>query len=587
MKNSTRIFIFLAFVLSSYCLSAANRHGSQAPVDNGATKSFRSTPTPNRVQAVPFYSEDFNGGLPAGWQAIDNAGNGVNWHWTTTGIYNVGSTPGLDTLSSDGTTAANGYMVYDSDSAGGTLTGEDADLISGSIDCSLYTVVHLRFNQLLYHFAESAKVYVSNDGSSWTEVYDASSGLSQGQATPNPDMVDIDITAYAAGQSTVSLRFNYIGDYDYWWMLDDVELYEPAAADAGVFSITSPTTSCSLLSSTEVVSVEIFNFGSDSISGFDVSYVIDGGTPVTENVTDTIAPGFSYFYNFTGTADFSVAGTYAITAYTSLSGDAENTNDTTSSTIFNGAYEVSTTSSYTMGFEANEAFNRWSFEDGNFDGNYWMLSSTLARTGTYCARMATPSAGVTADDWLFTPCLDLSDTVSYDLEFYYRTFSTSTQANMEVMIGSLPASFGMTQSIVNPTSVHNISYNRSLNNFSVSAAGVYYIGFHITNLDSATSIRMDDINIAASTGVGLHEVSGTSVTVFPNPGSGMIRLLSTGNTSRAEVSVLNPMGQIVYKNNFNNLQSETIDLSKQAEGQYILRIISDSGVSTQVISIIR
>ncbi|HNQ60868.1 MAG TPA: T9SS type A sorting domain-containing protein [Bacteroidia bacterium] len=587
MKNSTRIFILLAFVLSSCIVLASSRRTAQMPVDNSSSQSFKTTPIPNRIHAVPFYSEDFGSGLPAGWTVTDYSGNNVLWHWTNTGIYNVGSTPGLDTLNSVGTTAANGYMIFDSDSSNGTLTGENCDLTSDAIDCSTYNVVHLTFNQLLYHFAESATVSVSNDGSSWTVVYDASFGMTQGQATPNPDMIDIDITAYAALQSTVYIRFNFTGDYDYWWMIDDVAMYEPAAADAGVFSVISPTTSCTVLSNAEVISVEVYNFGSDSISGFDVSYSIDGGTPVTENIADTIAPGFSYSYSFTATADLSVPGTYTISSYTSLSGDAENNNDTTTVTIANGSIQVDASNDYTMGFESNEDFNRWSIEDGNFDGNFWTLNNSLARTGTMCARMATPNPGDLADDWLFTPCLDLSDTVSYDLEFYYRTFSTATRANIEVMIGSLPAGFGMTQSIQAMTMVSNLSYNLSTNNFTVPFAGVYYIGFHVTNADSATSLRIDDINLVASSGVGVRSINKGATSIFPNPATNVLRINSTETLNNAEVMIFNTMGQMVESKSFGNIQVESIDISKLAEGQYLVQVVSDSGISTQRISIIR
>lgn len=586
MKNSTRIFIFLSFVLSSYIVLASNRSNQKGPVDITESTSFRKTPMPNRVQSVPFYSEDFSGGLPSGWTVTDNAGNGVLWHYTTTGIFNVGSTPGLDTLNSFGTSAANGYMIFDSDSAGGLVPAENCDMTSDLIDCSSYNVVHLTFNQLLYHFAETPTVSVSNDGSIWTVVYDASFGLSQGQATPNADMVDIDITAYAALQSTVFIRWNFTGAYDYWWMIDDVTLYEPAAADAGVFSITSPTTSCTVLSNAETISVEVYNFGSDSISGFDVSYMIDGGAPVTESIADTIAPGFSYSYSFTATADLSTPGTYMISSYTSLSGDAENSNDSVSVSINNGAVQVNTSSSYAMGFESNEDFSRWSNEDGNFDGNFWMLSNTAARTGTMCARMATPNAGVAADDWLFSPCLDLRDTVSYTLEYYYRTFSTATRANIEVMLGSLPAGFGMTQTIHPTQMVSNLSYNKSMNNFTVPSAGIYYIGFHVTNADSATSLRIDDINLSASSGVGIKEMNKGNISVFPNPANGYIKLTGKSITN-TEVILLSPVGQIVYQNKFNTLENENIDISNLAEGQYILRVLSAEGVSTHTVSVVR
>ena len=71
------------------------------------------------------YTEDFSNGIPSGWQLIDNAGNGVNWKLTTTGIYNAAQYPQLiSRLSQNGTTAANGYMLYDSDSSGQTVQGE-------------------------------------------------------------------------------------------------------------------------------------------------------------------------------------------------------------------------------------------------------------------------------------------------------------------------------------------------------------------------------------------------------------------------------------------------------------------------------
>ena len=579
MKKSTPIIIFLACVLSTY-MSSAKRQLNRAQAGNEVTSTHKTHANTNQINAVPFYTEDFSSGLPAGWNIVDNSSNGVNWRWTTTGASSASA--GLDTLNSVGTSAANGYMIFDSDSAGG-VGGENSDLNSGSIDCSSYNVVRLRFNQLLYHFAESATVSISNDGTSWSVVHDASFGLGTGQSTPNPDVIDIDITAYAALQSTVYIRFNFTGDFDYWWMIDDVEMYEPPAADAGVFGISSPTTSCTILSNSETISVEIYNFGSDSVSGFDVSYSIDGGATVTESIVDTIAPGFSYSYSFTTTADLSTPGSIMISAYTSLSGDAETANDTANTVIYNGAIQVTTSNSYTMGFEANESFNRWSNEDGNFDGSFWTLNNNLPHTGSTCVNMS----GSTADDWLFTPCLDLSDTLSYDLEFWFRTLGTSTQANLEVMIGSLPAGFGMSQAVMATRPVTNMAYMRSLNNFTVPSAGVYYIGFHCTNTDSITSLRLDDINIMASTGVGISEINKGGLSVYPNPASGIFHLMSNENISNATVSIHNMMGQQVYLKNFSNLQMENIDLNEQAEGQYIVRVISNSGTKTQIISIIR
>lgn len=584
MKNSTRIFSVLLLTLLSFQLSAGtgNRAGQRAEI--ATTSDFRHAAGTNHTQSVPFYSQDFSGGLPATWQAVDNAGNGINWRYTTTGAYN--SSPGFDTLSSVGTSAANGYMIYDSDSAAGSL-GEDADLITETIDCSTNLSVHLTFNQLLVHYAEAAKVFISNDGTTWTEVYDASAGLAQFQATPNPDFVDLDITALAAGQAAVQIKFNFVGNYDFWWMIDDVQLYEPAAAEGGVSAINGPLSSCTLLTAAETVSVEISNYGGADLHDFDVTYIVDNGTPVTETVTDTIFTGSSLSYTFTTPADFSAPGTHTIVAYTTIAGDAVATNDTASSSLYNGAHVANASVSYTMGFEANEDLSTWTVIDANTDGYSWNLVTTFPHSGSVCARMATPTSSVAADDWVFTTCLELNDSTNYDLQYYTRTSSTATQANLEIQIGTDPSPAGMIAAILPQTLVTNVVYMLSVNGFNVPSNGIYYIGFHVTNSDSITSLRLDDINITGSSGVGIQDINNASVAVYPNPSTGMIHLSGTEQSANYAVTVTNTLGQVVFSDNFRNLNNQVIDLSAQAAGQYFIRVITDAGVHTQAVSITR
>jgi hypothetical protein len=96
--------------------------------------------------------------------------------------------------------------------------------------------------------------------------------------------------------------------------------------DSGVSSIDSPTDGA--LTSTEVITVTISNYGENSISNFDVSYQIDGGTVVTENFLGTILTSETAQHTFSTTADLSLIGTtYNIEAYTSLTDDGDIEND--------------------------------------------------------------------------------------------------------------------------------------------------------------------------------------------------------------------------------------------------------------------
>lgn len=101
----------------------------------------------------------------------------------------------------------------------------------------------------------------------------------------------------------------------------------PDTNDVGVVALLTPQTG-SQLGANENVEIEIKNYGNSPQSNFDVSYVINGGAPVTETVTATINPYNTYVYTFQTTCDLSILTTYNFTIYTSLTNDADYSNDT-------------------------------------------------------------------------------------------------------------------------------------------------------------------------------------------------------------------------------------------------------------------
>ncbi len=98
--------------------------------------------------------------------------------------------------------------------------------------------------------------------------------------------------------------------------------------DIGVTAIISPVSGTNL-TGTENIIVTINNFGGVSQSNFDVSYDLEG-TVVTEVIAGSLAGNASMSYTFTQTGDFTALGTYNLSAYTSLSGDNDTSNDKTS-----------------------------------------------------------------------------------------------------------------------------------------------------------------------------------------------------------------------------------------------------------------
>jgi hypothetical protein len=106
----------------------------------------------------------------------------------------------------------------------------------------------------------------------------------------------------------------------------------PVAAqnDLSVTTLVEPASGCAL-TSTENVSIRLFNFGTNlpAGTGFNVSYAIDAGMPVTELIVlgSTLLSNSVLDYTFTTPADLSVPGTYSFSATVNLPGDVNPTND--------------------------------------------------------------------------------------------------------------------------------------------------------------------------------------------------------------------------------------------------------------------
>ncbi|MBR9922668.1 MAG: T9SS type A sorting domain-containing protein [Bacteroidetes bacterium] len=193
---------------------------------------------------IPFYEEDFSGtGLPTGWETTDNSGNPpallINWEKCEAGdycpplTYNI-FTGNFDDQPFGSSTAANGYVFADSDGTN-LPAGTNPHLIrlsSSAIDCSNRDEVILYFETWIgrYNFdvAENAIIRVSTNGNDWSEFQifpDLEVPTNNSATTTNPALIWLDISSVAANQNTVYLQWQWTGEDEWGWALDDVRLY--------------------------------------------------------------------------------------------------------------------------------------------------------------------------------------------------------------------------------------------------------------------------------------------------------------------------------------------------------------------------
>ena len=175
--------------------------------------------TPKEAEVV--FEEHFDGAIPDTWETVINDGP-VGWAWT-----DVGGNYGGQLAS---TTADNGYAMLDSDGLG-TGAAEDADLISPSLDMTNVggeILLSLEHMARTYGLAE-CRIYVSADDFEtstmiyeWKDAAQNEFNTDDGTA-PSPAVINssFDISEFG-GEPNVKIKFNWIGSYDYWWLIDDI-----------------------------------------------------------------------------------------------------------------------------------------------------------------------------------------------------------------------------------------------------------------------------------------------------------------------------------------------------------------------------
>ena len=188
------------------------------PLSSNRTLNFGLSADVNAC-AAPGYKYAGNGlferfetqALPSGWSNIDNLNNGQVW------LFN--DPKGRGNL----TGGSGGFAILDSDYYGAG-SSQDAELRTPVLNFSTAVTVPLEFDTDFNAYdgglIEVASVDVSNTGgASWTTVYSRTQNTGDFR-----EHVALNITALAAGQPDVVVRFHYYNaSYEWWWEVDNVK----------------------------------------------------------------------------------------------------------------------------------------------------------------------------------------------------------------------------------------------------------------------------------------------------------------------------------------------------------------------------
>ncbi|MBU0486783.1 MAG: T9SS type A sorting domain-containing protein [Bacteroidetes bacterium] len=303
---------------------------AQTAIEYNMLRNNANDELPNEIRSSrgTIWSDDFSDA--SHWTFLSVSGT-TNWVLRNTGPAGATSSQ-MGYIKS--TSACNNFALYDADPYVGSLGKQAYITMASPVNLSSYSTVILEFEQYFRYLTDSSLVGISTNGTSWQYLM-VNQAMGLNEFTENPDLVRMDISTYAAGHSSVWLRFGYCGTSGHAWMIDDVALVNPKANDAKVMTIYTLGELPVGAGSPHYVSAIIRNDGTSSISSLAVNLEISGANTFNNTKTITnLAAGEQDTITFNG---FSPASTGVNTVRVFVPSDMDNTDNSLSlSQIVNG-----------------------------------------------------------------------------------------------------------------------------------------------------------------------------------------------------------------------------------------------------------
>jgi hypothetical protein len=332
------------------------------------------------------------------------------------------------------------------------------------------------------------------------------------------------------------------------------------ADDLGVKAILSPV-SGTYLSSDETVEVVIQNFGALSQTDFDVTFILDGGTPVIEQVSGPLGMQSTMDYSFTTPADLSALGYHELKVTTSLPEDENMINDTVTATIINSLCQPELICTQGVGifyFELGTISNNTGC-DLNGYGNYTNMSTDLTQGNTADLTITTGYGSVHVRVWIDFNDNFLFDTDEIVVNDYVIAQGQGTGTYTETMPLVIPADAEPGEHILRAKTNYNAMVPSDPCQATTFGETEDYI-----------------VNILLGTGTDINRLEANEL-ILRNTGNDRFELSFTTafTTQTMIVTVHNIQGQKVIENRVQNVNENyryDFDMSQAPKGIYLVRL---------------
>lgn len=557
----------------------------------------------NRAKAT-LYTNDF--GTPAEWGFQVN-GTATS-QWTIGTAAPSGSFPILAIAS---TSAANGFALFDSDlhcDPAGTQN-TDVYLLNSAVDLSSEPAVQVTFESYYRAYQGTAWVIASTDGVTWDE-YEVHTDLDVNDASANPELTSVNVSATIGGSATAYIGFRYKGGCDYAWMVDDVQIEtvppnELKLVNAWHGDIVNDWEYSMLpLSQTRemIVGVAIVNNGSTDETPLITCEIHDANgvvatptaiaAPIAIGVTDTIwfNTGFTPSANGVYHAEFSIPDDF---------NNANNNVSSSTLTINDNlmAHDYGSTSTFGWNHTSTNpdivafanAVHSWgeiytpTVTQDVYGMDVWIATGTtvgnylLAQVyqidpdgdgswvqGDLSGALAQVEINVTAAD------VNALKKVSFPSPIQL-TAGESYIFELQKADGTTSSSFFVGGTSGNAEDDDNAAVGYG--DYSATPGTITYF----TSWDAGYYIRANFENTA-----GIGETTLSGVSIYPNPSEGIVNITNDNNAQNS-IEVYDMLGNSILSTSANT--ATTVDLSANATGIYMIVVSNENGSVVERVSI--
>jgi len=332
--------------------------------------------------------------------------------------------------------------------------------------------------------------------------------------------------------------------------------------DLGVTGISSPVSGTNL-SATELVTIEITNFGGAEQSNFEVSYELNG-EQVTETVDGPLAGNSSTDYIFTQTADLSAFGLYEITATVNIENDSDDSNNSISVNINNSNCTPTGDLSYGDGFHLFQVgdINNNTGSGGPGYEDFTNLSTDLEQGSTNDLTVTTGYGNQNIRVWI-----DFND------DFVF-TLDEIVVDNYVIAPGGAAGSYTETMQLVVPD-------DATLGEHIMRAKTNWNAPVPDDACEETNYGETEDyiVNIVESLGIDDSVLANSEFRIISQDNNQFNISLSTLYNEDISFSVYNISGQVIVFNNISKNSDKylyDLDMSYAAAGVYLVKMGNSS-----------